>query len=151
MSTDYEYKPGMLGKIKDLVRKANEQGNGKKGSATAQSDNTKRRAKKQKSDGNNPKDKVPRCASSEGIVRAGKPTTSAVDSLDVLWSAAKTSKAKELKKEDQTQVWIDSKLYHKIEMLNLNCGKPVPTKHIVNAILQLYLDEHKTEILKASK
>lgn len=151
MSTDYEYKPGMLGKIKDLVRKANEQGSGKKDSATAPSDNTKRRAKKQKSEASKPNGKKPQCDSSDGNIKAGKPTTSAVEGLEALWNSAKASKAKELKKEDQTQVWIDSKLYHKIEMLNLNCGKPVPTKHIVNAILQLYLDEHKTEILKASK
>lgn len=69
--------------------------------------------------------------------------------LDELWNAAKTSKSKKGLKE--SQVWVDDELYRKIELLNLKSGKPVPTKHIVNAILQLYLDEHKTEISKASK
>lgn len=68
--------------------------------------------------------------------------------LNSLWEAAKTSKAK---KSKESQVWIDDELYRKIEMLNLKNGKPVPTKHIVNAILQIYLNEHKTEISKVSK
>lgn len=63
-----------------------------------------------------------------------------------LWEAAKTSKTK---KPKESQVWIDSELYREIEMLNLKNGKPVPTKHLVNAILKLYLDEHKAEIAKA--
>lgn len=68
--------------------------------------------------------------------------------LNNLWEAAKTSKAK---KPKESQVWIDSELYREIEMLNLKNGKPVPTKHVVNAILKLYLNEHKAEISKASK
>lgn len=68
--------------------------------------------------------------------------------LDSLWEIAKASKAK---KPKESQVWIDCELYRKIEMLNLKCGKPVPTKHVVNAILKLYLDGHKAEISKASK
>lgn len=65
-----------------------------------------------------------------------------------LWEAAKTSKTK---KPKESQVWIDCELYREIEMLNLKNGKPAPTKHVVNAILKLYLDEHKAEIYKASK
>lgn len=68
--------------------------------------------------------------------------------LNSLWEAAKTSKAK---KPKESQVWIDSEFYRKIEMLNLKNGKQVPTKHLVNAILQIYLNEHKTEISKVSK
>ena len=69
--------------------------------------------------------------------------------LDGLWSAAKASKAKKNLKE--SQVWVDDELYRKIELLNLKSGKPVPTKHIVNAILRMFMDEHKTEIQKAAK
>lgn len=195
MSTDFEYKPGMFGKIKDLVRKANEhsdsswvrkvndsrltasnedasvkaeeptnksastaksskgesRGCSKNNSTTAPSDNTKRRSTKPKSESSKPNGKVPQCDSSADKVKADKHTTSAAESLETLWNSAKASKAKGLKNEDQTQVWIDSKLYHKIEMLNLKCGKPVPTKHIVNAILQMFLDDHKTEIKNAMK
>lgn len=57
----------------------------------------------------------------------------------------------QVKEEDQTQVWLDSELYRKIEMFNLKCGKPVPIKHVINAILQMFLDEHKAEIAKAKR
>lgn len=68
--------------------------------------------------------------------------------LNSLWKAAKTSKAK---KPKESQVWIDSELYREIEILNLKNGKPVPTRHLVNAILQLYLNERKAEVSKAFK
>ena len=51
----------------------------------------------------------------------------------------------------ESQVWIDKGLYHQIEAFNLKCDKPVPTKHVVNAILRMFMDEHKIEILKAVK
>lgn len=69
--------------------------------------------------------------------------------LDWLWDIAAASKTKALTKEKQTQVWIDTELYRKIEKFNLECGKPYPVKHIINAILKLYLDEHKAEMSKA--
>lgn len=69
--------------------------------------------------------------------------------LDGLWSAAKASKAKKNLKE--SQVWVDDELYRKIELLNLKGGKPVPTKHIVNAILRMFMDEHKKEMKNIRK
>jgi hypothetical protein len=51
----------------------------------------------------------------------------------------------------ESQVWIDKELYRHIEAFNLRCGKSVPTKHVVNAILRMFMDEHKTEIQKAVK
>lgn len=69
-------------------------------------------------------------------------------SFETLWQIAAASKAK---KPKESQVWLDTDLYRKIEMFNVCRGKPVPTKHLINAILQLYLDEHKIEISKASK
>lgn len=89
----------------------------------------------------------------KGASKGPTPSTSARpgnkgNGLDSLWEAAKVSKAK---KPKESQVWIDSELYREIEILNLKNGKPVPTKHIVNAILRMYLNEHKTEISKVSK
>lgn len=69
--------------------------------------------------------------------------------LEGLWNVAKVSKAKKDLKE--SQVWIDAGLYQKIGLLNLKRGKPVPTKHVVNAILQMFFDEHKVEITKVMK
>lgn len=69
--------------------------------------------------------------------------------LDGLWSAAKASKAKKNLKE--SHVWIDKGLYHQIEAFNLKCGKPVPTKHVINAILLMFIDGHKAEIQKTMK
>ena len=66
-----------------------------------------------------------------------------IDSLSALWYAASASKAG---KFAESQV-----LYRQIEAFNLRCGKPVPTKHVVNAILRIFMDEHKTEIQKAKK
>lgn len=74
--------------------------------------------------------------------------TNPSDSLSALWRAASASKAG---KFAESQVWIDKGLYHQIEAFNLKCGKPVPTKHVVNAILRMFMDEHKTEIQKAVK
>ncbi len=69
--------------------------------------------------------------------------------LNDLWETAKASKAKKNLKE--SQVWIDNELYRKIEMLNIKNGKPVPTKHVINAILCIFLAEHKLEISKTSR
>ena len=68
------------------------------------------------------------------------------DSLSALWCAASASKAG---KFAESQVWIDKGLYRQIEAFNLRCGKPLPTKHVVNAILRMFVDEHKAEIQKA--
>ena len=68
--------------------------------------------------------------------------------FEALWYAASASKAG---KFAESQVWIDKRLYHQIEAFNLKCGKPVPTKHVVNAILRIFMDEHKKEIQKAKK
>ncbi|MGN1253572.1 MAG: hypothetical protein ACI4T9_03215, partial [Prevotella sp.] len=57
------------------------------------------------------------------------------DSLSALWHAASASKAG---KFAESQVWIDKGLYRQIEAFNLRCGKPVPTKHVVNAILRMF-------------
>lgn len=65
-----------------------------------------------------------------------------------LWEAAK---AKRQKKPKESQVWIDSELYREIEMLNLKNGKPVPTKHLVNAILKMFLDANNAELAKTKK
>lgn len=74
---------------------------------------------------------------------------SGASGLEDLWKIAKASKAKKDLKE--SQVWIDAGLYQKIGLLNLKTGKPVPTKHVVNAILQMFFDEHKGEITKVMK
>ncbi len=71
-----------------------------------------------------------------------------IDGLSALWYAASASKAG---KFAESQVWIDKGLYRQIKAFNLKCGKPVPTKHVVNAILRIFMDEHKTEIQKAVK
>ena len=71
-----------------------------------------------------------------------------IDGLSALWYVASTSKAGKIA---ESQVWIDKGLYRQIEAFNLKCGKPVPTKHVVNAILRIFMDEHKTEIQKAVK
>ena len=70
------------------------------------------------------------------------------EGLSGLWHLASASKAGKIA---ESQVWIDKGLYHQIEAFNLKCGKPVPTKHVVNAILRIFMDEHKTEIQKAVK
>ena len=68
--------------------------------------------------------------------------------LDSLWETAKSSKSK---KPKESQVWIDGELYRKIEMLNIKHGKPVPTKHVVNAFLCMFIAEHKLEFSKTSR
>jgi hypothetical protein len=73
--------------------------------------------------------------------------SSTSNTLDDLWQAAAISKAK---KPKEKQVWIDTDLCHQLELLNLKHGKPSNLKHIINGILQLYVDEHKTEIRKIS-
>ena len=80
----------------------------------------------------------------------GEPSNVPIPSegLSALWHLALASKAG---KFAESQVWIDKGLYHQIEAFNLKCGKPVPTKHVVNAILRMFMDEHKTEIQKAVK
>lgn len=66
-------------------------------------------------------------------------------SLEQLWHTAAASKAK---KPKEKQVWLDADICNKIEMLNLKRGKPVPVKHLFNAILKLFLEEHKAEIAR---
>jgi hypothetical protein len=66
-------------------------------------------------------------------------------SLEQLWQTAVASKAK---KPKEKQVWLDADICNKIEMLNLKRGKPVPVKHLFNAILKLFLEEHKAEIAR---
>lgn len=68
--------------------------------------------------------------------------------FDSLWKTAAASKAR---KPKETQVWIDNELYRMIEIINLKQGKPYPTKHVINAILRMFIDEHKAEIQKALK
>ena len=67
------------------------------------------------------------------------------EGLSALWHLASASKAGKIA---ESQVWIDKGLYRQIEAFNLRCGKPVPTKHVVNAILRMFVDEHKAEIQK---
>ena len=66
-------------------------------------------------------------------------------SLEQLWQTAAASK---VKKPKEKQVWLDADICNKIEMLNLKRGKPVPVKHLFNAILKLFLEEHKAEIAR---
>lgn len=66
-------------------------------------------------------------------------------SLEQLWQTAAASKAK---KPKEKQVWLDANICNKIEMFNLKRGKPVPVKHLFNAILKLFLEEHKAEIAR---
>lgn len=131
--------------------KGRNKGSSKDGSTDAaakESKTTKKPSTKQKSEETKQKVKVSQCDSSADNVKANKPTTLATYSLETLWDAARVSKAKKLKEDDQTQVWLDSELHRKIEMLNLKCGKPAPTKHVINAILTLFLDGHKKELQK---
>lgn len=162
-----DYKPGMFGTIKELQQKARQNARetrfhdqdavipelslntteskeeGKKKEAPVKAPATKRQKNREaKMDTNRQKD-----ASIRETSPANKPSLS--NGIEDLWSAAKASKAN--KKLKESQVWIDESLYRQIEMLNIKSGKPVPTKHVVNAILKLYLDEHKTEIAKAQR
>lgn len=126
-------------------------GDSKKGSAKStatESNKINEPPTKQKPEDTKPKVKVSQGESSADNVKANKPTTLATYSLETLWDAARVSKAKKLKEADQTQVWIDSKLLRQIELLNVKCGKPAPTKHVINAILTLFLDGHKKELQK---
>ena len=86
----------------------------------------------------------------KGAVKTPEPSNVPIPSegLSALWHLALASKAG---KFAESQVWIDKGLYHQIEAFNLKCGKPVPTKHVINAILRMFMDEHKTEIQKAEK
>ena len=92
--------------------------------------------------------KVPSKPRSAAKAPAASDVSNLSDSLSALWHAASASKAG---KFAESQVWIDKGLYHQIEAFNLKCGKPVPTKHVINAILRMFMDEHKTEIQKAEK
>ena len=92
--------------------------------------------------------KVPSKPRSAAIASAASDVSNPSESLSALWRAASASKAG---KFAESQVWIDKSLYRHIEAFNLKCGKPVPTKHVVNAILRMFMDEHKTEIQKAAK
>ena len=62
--------------------------------------------------------------------------------LDDLWQAAAISKEK---KPKEKQVWIDADLCHQLELLNLKHGKPSSVKHIINGIVKMYVDEHKSD------
>lgn len=84
----------------------------------------------------------PSCADSQPAVSPSS------DDLSVLWRAASASKAG---KFAASQVWIDKELYRQIEAFNLRCGKSVPTKHVINAILRMFIDGHKAEIQKTMK
>lgn len=84
----------------------------------------------------------------KGAVKTPEPSNVQIPSegLSGLWHLASASKAGKIA---ESQVWIDKGLYRQIEAFNLRCGKPVPTKHVVNAILRMFVDEHKAEIQKA--
>ena len=92
--------------------------------------------------------KVPSKPKSAAKAPAASGVSNPSDSLSALWHAASASKAG---KFAESQVWIDKGLYLQIETFNLKCGKPVPTKHVVNAILKLFLDANKAEIAKTIK
>lgn len=92
--------------------------------------------------------KVPSKPRSAAKASAASDDPNPSDSLSALWHAASASKAG---KFAESQVWIDKGLYLQIETFNLKCGKPVPTKHVVNAILKSFIDEHKEGISKAGK
>ena len=62
--------------------------------------------------------------------------------LDDLWQAAAISKEK---KPKEKQVWIDADLCHQLELLKLKHGKPSSVKHIINGIVKMYVDEHKSD------
>lgn len=84
----------------------------------------------------------------KGAGKTPEPSNGPIPSegLSALWHLASASKAGKIA---ESQVWIDKGLYRQIEAFNLRCGKPVPTKHVVNAILRIFMDEHKAEIQKA--
>ena len=84
----------------------------------------------------------------KGAVKTLEPSNVPIPSegFSALWHLASASKAGKIA---ESQVWIDKGLYRQIEAFNLKCGKPVPTKHVVNAILRMFVDEHKAEIQKA--
>lgn len=84
----------------------------------------------------------------KGAGKTPEPSNGLISSegLSALWHLASASKAGKIA---ESQVWIDKGLYRQIEAFNLKCGKPVPTKHVVNAILRMFVDEHKAEIQKA--
>ena len=86
----------------------------------------------------------------KGAGKTPEPSNGPISSegLSALWHLASASKAGKIA---ESQVWIDKGLYRQIEAFNLKCGKPVPTKHVINAILRMFMDEHKTEIQKAEK
>ena len=63
-----------------------------------------------------------------------------LDALSQLLSSAAELKSK---KQKEKQVWLSENLYRKIEMLNIKHGKKVPTKHLINALIQLGLDQLK--------
>lgn len=149
-----ETKKGFFGNIKDWVRKANQNQpavwiqdsgisvvdgafDGDKANEAAPNDKHIEESSKK------PTTKRKSC----GKKNADGPSLSS--GLDELWIAAKESKGKKNLKE--SQVWVDDELYRKIEMLNLKSGKPVPTKHIVNAILQMFIDENNVVIAKRLK
>lgn len=135
-----------------MSTKNKRRGNSKAGSAKStatESKKTKAPSTKQKPENPKPKAKVLSSDSSANKDKAENTLTPTADDLETLWDAARVSKTKKLKEDDQTQVWLDSELHRKIEMLNLKCGKPAPTKHVINAILTLFLDAHKSEIAKA--
>lgn len=92
--------------------------------------------------------KVPSKPKSAAKASAASDEPNPSDSLSALWRAASASKAG---KFPESQVWIDKGLYRQIEAFNLKCGKPVPTKHVVNAILRMFMDEHKTEMKNIRK
>lgn len=92
--------------------------------------------------------KVPSKPRSAAKASAASDVSNPSESLSDLWRAASASKAG---KFAESQVWIDKGLYRQIEAFNLKCGKPVPTKHVVNAILRMFMDEHKTEMKNIRK
>lgn len=165
-----DYKPGMFGSIKELLQKANRisrEGRLQNQDVALPEVPLKAVESKEESDSRKKVEK-PVMASAATKQKRKKSKTEKIHQKDVsvkesspanspsqpcgiegLLDAAKASKAKKNLKE--AQVWIDEGLYRQIEMFNLKCGKPVPLKHVVNAILRLYLEEHKTEMAKAKR
>ena len=88
--------------------------------------------------GSAPKSSITKGASSSSLRRQSPSTT-----LDDLWQAAAISKAK---KPKEKQVWIDADLCHQLELLNLKHGKTSSVKHIINGIIEMYVDEHNLVI-----
>lgn len=152
MSTDYEYKPGMLGNIKNLVRKANQNQAPawmQNLEASVECDTDGDKANEPVSNDKQLEESYKKSTTRNKACGKKKEKPSVSSGLDELWNATKESKTKKDLKE--SQVWINNELYRKVAKLNVGCGKPVPTKHVINAILQFYLDEHKTETQKAMK